>query len=112
MADTTKSASTEVDELRNQLDGLRAADPAPALADAKQRATAAVSSAAATVTEAVATPIRQGAEQVRGAVASARRTAAQVDAQRESLSQQIRYQPFMALGVASIVGYVFGRIVR
>lgn len=112
MADTTKSASSEVNDLRNQLDELRAADPAPALADAKQRATAAVSGAAASVTEAVSTPIRQGTEQVRSAVASARRTAAKVDAQRESLSQEIRYQPFKALGVAILAGYVFGRIVR
>ena len=73
---------------------------------------AAVSNAAATVTETVATPIRRGADQVRGAVAGARRTAAKVDAQKESLSEQVRMRPFAALGVASVVGYVLGRVVR
>ena len=77
-----------------------------------QRAAAAVSNAAATVTETVATPIRRGADQVRGAVAGARRTAAKVDAQKESLSEQVRMRPFAALGVASVVGYVLGRVVR
>jgi len=112
MADTSNSTSSEVQQLRAQLDELRAADPAPILADAKQRAAAAVSSAASTVSETVATPIRRGADQVRDAVAGARRTAARVDAQKESLSEQVRMRPFAALGVASLVGYVFGRILR
>ncbi len=112
MADTPNSTSSEVEQLRAQLDELRATDPAPVLEDAKQRAAAAVSSAASTVRETVATPIRQGADQVRGAVASARRTAAQVDAQRESLSEQVRMRPLAALGIAAAVGYVVGRIVR
>ena len=116
MADPSNSTSSEVEQLRAQLDELRATDPAPILADARQRATAAVSNAASAVTESVATPIRRGADQVagqvRGAVAGARRTAAQVEAQKESLSEQVRMRPFAALGVASAVGYVFGRIIR
>ena len=116
MADTSNNTSSEVEQLRAQLDELRATDPAPILADAKQRAAAAVSNAASTVTESVATPIRRGADQVagqvRGAVAGARRTAAQVDAQKESLSEQVRMRPFVALGVATAIGYVFGRIIR
>lgn len=112
MSDSSNSTSSEVEQLRAQLDELRAADPAPILADAKQRAAAAVSSAASTVTETVATPIRRGADQVRDAVAGARRTAAKVDAQKESLSEQVRMRPFAALGIASAVGYVVGRIVR
>ncbi len=112
MADTPNTTSSEVEQLRAQLDELRAADPAAALSDAKQRVSAAVSSAAETVTETVATPIRRGADQVRGAVASARQTAARVEAQKESFSEQIRFQPLKALGIATAVGYVFGRIVR
>ena len=108
MSDSSNSTSSEVEQLRAQLDELRATDPAPILADAKQRAASAVSSAASTVTETVG----RGADQVRDAVAGARRTAAKVDAQRESLSEQVRMRPFAALGVASLVGYVFGRIVR
>lgn len=112
MTDTSNSTSSEVEQLRAQLDELRAADPAPILADVKQRAAAAVSSAASTVTETVATPIRRGADQVRGAVEGARRTAARVDARKESLSEQVRMRPFAALGVATVVGYVFGRALR
>ena len=112
MSDPSNSTSSEVEQLRAQLDELRATDPAPVLADAKQRAAAAVSNAASTVSETVATPIRRGADQVRAAVAGARRTAAKVDAQRESLSEQVRMRPFAALGIASVVGYVVGRIVR
>ncbi len=110
MTDTTPNA--EVEQLRNQLDALRASDPAPEVAAAKQRASDAVSNAAASVSEAVATPVRQGMDQVRGAVASARRTAAQVGAQKESLSQQIRGRPLLAVGAAVLTGYVFGRAVR
>jgi ElaB/YqjD/DUF883 family membrane-anchored ribosome-binding protein len=119
MSDSSNSNSSEVEQLRAQLDELRATDPAPILADAKQRAAAAVSSAAATVsdkvatvTDTVATQTHRAADQVRGVVASARRTAAEVDAQRESLSEQVRMRPFAALGIASVVGYVVGRIVR
>ena len=116
MADTSNSTSSEVEQLRAQLDELRAGDPGPVLADAKQRAAAAVSNAASTVSENVAAPIRRGADQVagqvRGAVAGARRTAAKVDAQKESLSEQVQMRPFAALGVAAVVGYVFGRAAR
>ncbi len=112
MSDSSNSTSSEVEQLRAQLDELRATDPAPILADAKQRATAAVSNAASTVTETVATQTHRAADQVRGVVASARRTAAEVDAQKESLSEQVRMRPFAALGIASAVGYVVGRIVR
>lgn len=110
MSDTTKN--NEVEQLRNQLDGLRASDPGPELAAAKQRVGDTVSSVAASVSEAVATPVRQGMDQVRGAIASARRTTAQASAQKESVSQQIRGKPLTALGVAVLTGYVFGRIVR
>ena len=119
MTDTSKSPSDEVQQLRGQLDELRATDPAARVEDVKQRVGATVSSA----TEAVAEPLRQGAERVRGVVDSARRTADQVSdsarrtvdqvsAQQESLSEQIRHRPFAALGIAMLAGYVFGRIVR
>lgn len=112
MTDKPDSPSAEVAQLRSQLDELRATDPAPKLAEAKQRVAATVSDIAGTVTETVAPPIRQGVEQVRGAVAGARRTAAQVSAQKDSLAQQVRSQPFLSLGAAVLTGYVFGRIVR
>ena len=111
--------NAEVQQLRNQLDELRASDPTPQVEAAKQQvsdtvsnAAASVSNAAANVTEAVAEPIRQGMDKARSAVAGARRTAAQVSAQTEDVTQQIRSQPFMALGMAAVAGYVFGRIVR
>ncbi len=112
MTDTPDSPSAEIVQLRSQLDELRATDPAPKLAEAKQRVADTVSNVADTVTETVAAPIRQGAAQVRGAVASARRTAAQVSAQKDSLAQRVRSQPFLALGAAMLTGYVCGRIVR
>ena len=134
MTDTSKTPSEEAAELRTQLEDLRATDPAPGVAQAKQQVadtvshaadsvsqaaanvaesvsqTAAnvrdsVSSAAAGVAETVVTPIRQGAERVRGA-------AAQVSAGSESLSERVRDQPFLALGVAVLTGYLVGRIVR
>ena len=112
MSDTSKSPSAEVEQLRGQLDELRANDPAATLESAKQRVGAPGSNAAASVTEAVAEPLRQGAERVRGVVDSARRTADQVSAQKDSLSQRIQAQPLAALGVAMLTGYVFGRAVR
>ena len=112
MPDTPKSPSAEVEQLRDQLDELRSSDPAAKLEEAKQRVGATVSSAAASVTEAVAEPLRQGAERVRGVVDSARRTADQVSAQKESLSQRIQDRPLASLGIALLTGYVFGRIVR
>lgn len=112
MSDTSKSPSAEVEQLRGQLDELRATDPAARLDDAKQRVGASVSNAAASVTEAVSEPLRQGAEKVRGVVDSARRTAGQVSAQKESLTQRIQDKPLAALGIAVLTGYVFGRIVR
>jgi len=45
-------------------------------------------------------------------VDSARRTADQVSAQKESLSQRIQDKPLAALGIAALTGYMFGRIVR
>lgn len=110
MSDIT--GNSEVGQLRNQLDELRASDPAPQLAAAKQRASDTVSNVAANVSEAVATPVRQGVDRVRAAAASARRTAAQVDAQKDSMVRQVRNTPLMALGVAVVAGYVAGRIVR
>ena len=134
MTDTSKTPSEEAAELRTQLEELRATDPAPRVAQAKQQVadgvsqaadsvsqaasqvaesvsqTASnvrdsVSSAAAGVAETVAAPIRQGAERVRGA-------AAQVSAGSESLSERVRDQPFLTLGIAVLTGYVVGRIVR
>ena len=112
MSDTSKSPSAEVEQLRGQLDDLRSVDPAATLEDAKQRVGATVSNVAASVTEKVAEPIRHGADRVRNVVDSARRTADQVSAQKDSLSQRIQSQPFAALGIAVLSGYVFGRIVR
>ncbi len=112
MTDTSKSPTDEAAQLRSQLDELRATNPAPKLAEAKERVAATVSNVADTVTETVAAPIRQGVAQVRGAVASARRTAAQVSTQKDSLAQRVRSQPFLTLGAAMLTGYVCGRIVR
>ena len=112
MTDTSKSPTDEAAQLRNQLDELRATDPAPKLAEAKARVTATVSDVADTVTEAVMPPIQQGADRVRGAVAGARRAAAQVSAQKDSLAQRVRSQPVMTLAAAMLTGYVCGRIVR
>lgn len=103
MTDPTPNA--EVRDLRNQLDGLRASDPTPQVEAAKQRATETVSNAADRVSEAVTGTARQG-------VASARRTAAQVNAQTESMSQSIRGRPLMAIGASVLAGYIIGRAVR
>jgi len=129
-----KTPSEEAAELRTQLEELRATDPAPRVAQAKQQVadgvsqaadsvsqaaanvagsvsqTASnvadsVSSAAANVAETVAAPIRQGAERVRS-------TAAQVSAGTENLSERVRDQPFLALSLGVLTGYVIGRIVR
>lgn len=110
MADT--KPDSEVKDLRNQLDELRASDPTPQVEAAKQRAAETVSNAAADVSEAVAGPVRHGVERTQAAVASARRTAAQVNAQTESMSQSIRSQPLMALGLSLLAGYIIGRAVR
>lgn len=112
MADTSKNPTDEAAQLRSQLDELRAADPAPKLAEVKQRVAATVSDVADTVADTVVPPIQQGVDRVRGAVASARRTAAQVSAQKDSLAQRVRSQPVMTLGAAMLTGYVCGRIVR
>lgn len=134
MTDTSKTPAEEAAELRTQLDELRATDPAPRVAQAKQQVADSVSqaaesvsqaaanmagsvsqtasnvrdsvsSAAAGMAETVVAPIRQGADRVRS-------TAAQVSAGTESLSERVRDQPFMALGLAVLTGYVFGRIIR
>lgn len=109
MSDTPKA---EVDQLRNQLDSLRATDPTPHVEAAKQRVSDKVSGAAASVSDTVAGSVRQGADMARDAAATARRTAAQVGTQADSLTRQVRGQPFVALGAAVVAGYVFGRIVR
>jgi len=112
MTDPSKSPSAEVQQLRGQLDDLRATDPAARVEGVKQRVSATVSSATASVTEAVAEPLRQGPDRVRGVVDSARRTADEVSARKERLSRRVQDQPFAALGVAMLTGYVVGRIVR
>ncbi len=112
MSDTSKSPSAEVKQLRGQLDELRATDPAATVEDAKQRVGATVAGVAASVSESVAEPLRQGADKVRTVVDSARRTATQVSAQKDSFSQRIQSQPFAALGVAVLTGYILGRAVR
>ena len=112
MTDTPQSPTDEAARLRSQLEELRATNPAPKLAEAKQRVADTVSNAADTVTDTVTPPIRKGVEHVRGAVASARRTAAEVGAQKDRLSRQVRSRPVMSLGAALLTGYVCGRIVR
>lgn len=112
MTDTSQSPTDEAAKLRNQLDELRATDPAPKLAEAKERIGATVSNVAGTVADAVVPPIQGGVERVRVAVAGARRTAAQVSARKDSLAQRVRSQPLMTLGAAMLTGYVCGRIVR
>ncbi len=112
MSNTSKSPSAEVEQLRGQLDELRGTDPAATVADAKERVGATVAGVAASVSETVAEPLRKGADRVRTVVDGARRTASQVSAQKESLSQRIQDKPFAALGIAVLTGYMFGRIVR
>ena len=112
MTDTSKSPTDEAARLRNQLDELRATNPAPKLAEAGERVSATVSNVAEAVTGAVVPPIQQGVERVRGAVAGARRAAAQVSAQKDGLAQRVRSQPVVTLGAAMLTGYVCGRIVR
>ena len=110
MSDTTPNS--EVKDLRNQLDELRASDPTPQVEAAKQRAAETVSNATASVSDAVAGSVRQGTERARDAVASARRAAAQVNAQTESMSRKIRNKPLVALGASVLAGYVIGRAIR
>lgn len=127
---TDKSPSQEAAELRDKLEGLRATDPAPHVAAAKQQVadTAAnvaanvsdtvsqtastVKETAANVRDAVVPPLRQGAEAVRGAVATARDKVQQANDGAEALSERIRDQPFLALGLAVLTGYVLGRAYR
>lgn len=109
MADTP---NVEVEQLRSQLDGLRASDPGPQIDAAKQRVGETLSNVAASVSDTVGPPIREGLERVRGAVAGARRTAAEVEARRERFSQQVRGKPLLSLGAAVLAGYVIGRAVR
>ena len=127
---TDKSPSQEAAELRDKLDGLRATDPVPHAAAAKQQVADTASTvaanvsdnvsqtaanmkeAAANVRDAVVPPLRQGADAVRGAVASARDKVQQANDGAEALSEQIRDQPFLALGLAVLTGYVIGRAVR
>lgn len=152
MSTDDKTPAAEAAELRSQLEGLRATDPAPHVEALKQQAadtahgvadsvsqtasgvadsvsqTAAtardtVASAAASVRDTVVNatakvadtvvpPLRQGADAVRGAVAGARSTAAQVSDGTEALSERVRDQPFLALGLAAFTGYVLGRAFR
>jgi len=130
MSTDDKTPAAEAADLRSQLDGLRATDPAPHVAAVKQQVsdtasdvaegvsqTAAnvrdtVASATARVADAVVPPLRQGADAVRGAVASARRTAKQAGDGAEALSERVRDQPFLALGLGLLTGYVIGRAVR
>ncbi len=136
-----KTPSQEAAELRDKLEGLRATDPAPHVEAAKQQAADTASTVAAnvsdTVSQAASTvmdkaaaardtvmdagarvadtvmpPLRQGADAVRGAVASARSTAQAASENKEALSERIRDQPFMALGLAVLTGYVLGRAYR
>lgn len=125
MSGTTPTS--EVNDLRNQLDTLRAADPVPHVEEAKQKASETISnvashaadaasqaasqaaSAASQAADAVAQPVRQGVEKARAAV---RGTAAEVNAQADSLAVQIRGAPVVSLGIAALAGYMIGRIVR
>lgn len=112
MVDAPDTPSSEVEQLREQLAGLCATDPRPQLDAAKRYIGDTVASAAADARETVAKPIRQGVARVRGTMASARRTAAQVEAQRERLSQRTRSKPVATVAVAALAGYLLGRIVR
>jgi ElaB/YqjD/DUF883 family membrane-anchored ribosome-binding protein len=127
---TDKSPSEEAAELRDKLDGLRASDPAPHVAAAKQQVSDTAANVAANVSDtvnqtastmketaanvrdAVVPPLRQGADAVRGAVATARDKAQQASDGAEALSDRIRDQPFLALGLAVLTGYVLGRAYR
>lgn len=127
---TDKSPSKEAAELRDKLDGLRATDPVPHVAAAKQQVSdtaanvaanvsdtvnqtaSSVKETAANVRDAVVPPLRQGADAVRGAVATARDKAQQASDGADALSDRIRDQPFVALGLAVLTGYVLGRAYR
>ena len=123
---TDKSPSEEAAELRDKLDGLRASDPAPQVAAAKQQVSdtaanvsdtvnqtaSSMKETAANVRDAVMPPLRQGADAVRGAVATARDKVQQANDGADALSDRIRDQPFLALGVAVLTGYVLGRAYR
>ena len=138
---TDKSPSEEAAELRDKLEGLRATDPAPHVEAAKQQVADTASTVASTVSDTVSQtastvkqtaanvrdsvagatarvadtvvpPLRQGADAVRGAVATARGKVQQANDGAEALSERIRDQPFMALGLALLTGYVLGRAVR
>ena len=137
MSADDKTPATEAAELRSQLEGLRATDPAPHVEAMKAQAadtaasvadtvgqtaaslgqTAAnvrdtVVNATAKVADTVVPPLRQGAEAVRGAYAGARTTVRQVSDGKEALSERVRDQPFLALGLAAFTGYVLGRAFR
>ena len=110
MSDMTRNP--EVEQLRSQLEDLRASDPTPHVVAAKQQASDTITRAAAKASDAVATPIREGVDRARDAVASARRAASQLDTQKDNMVRQVRNTPLLALGTAVVAGYVFGRIVR
>ncbi len=118
-----KTPSAEAADLRNQLEQLRATDPAPRAAAAAQQAsdtlsqTAAnvrdtVTDTAARVADTVVPPLRDGVERVRGAVASARNTVAEAGRQKDALSERVRDQPFLTVGLGVLAGYIIGRAVR
>ena len=134
---TDKSPSKEAAELREKLEGLRATDPAPHVEAAKQQVADTASTVAANVSDTVsqtastvkqtaanvrdtlagatarvADTVGQGADAVRGAVATARGKVRQANDGAEALSERIRDQPFLALGLAVLTGYVLGRAVR
>jgi len=134
MSTDNKTPAAEAAELRSKLAGLHATDPVPHVEAAKQQvadtaSTVAanvsdtvsqaattvrdtVSDATARVADAVMPPLRQGADAVRGAVEGARSTVRQANEGAEALSDRIRDQPFLAVGLAALTGYVLGRAFR
>ena len=125
-----KTPSQEAAELRNRLEGLRATDPTPHVEAAKQQAADTASTVASnvsdTVSQAAATIMDKAAaardtvmdagarvaDAVGGAVESARSTAQHAGESKAALSERIRDQPFLALGLAVLTGYVLGRAYR
>ena len=83
VSDVTDSTQDQIQSLRTQVEQLLSERVTPAIADAAGRAESAVNSARAMTTNQV-----------------------------ETVSAQVRSQPIIAIGIATAVGYLLGRIAR
>ncbi len=83
VSDVTDSTQDQIQSLRTQVEQLLSERVTPAIADAAGRAESAVNNARAMTTNQV-----------------------------ETVSAQVRSQPIIAIGIATAVGYLLGRIAR